>query len=80
MNLLLSSVLLGLFTVACGSAAPPAASPPVEAPAPSTTSAAGDVGKACSAAGGKCMPLVVTVACKSQPAADCGAQKFCCVM
>jgi len=75
MKLLLSSVLFLLSSAACGSAPPPVASTPAEA----STSAA-QVGKACGAAGGKCTSLVATVACKSQPAADCGAQQFCCVM
>jgi hypothetical protein len=79
MKLLLSSVLVLVSSVACGSAPPPAASAPVEAPAPSSAPAP-EVGKACGAAGGKCMPLVVTVACKSQPASDCAQQQFCCVM
>ncbi len=79
MKLLPLSFLFVLFAVACGSASPPAATAPAEAPAPSSSSAA-EVGKVCGAAGGKCTPLVATVACKSQPAADCGAQQFCCVM
>jgi hypothetical protein len=83
MRMKISSLFLPLaVSLSACAAAPPKepaslAETPVEKPSKRVVSPA-DEGKECIAAGGKCIPEFATVACKDEPATDCGSGMYCC--
>lgn len=74
------SAVVGCAIAACGGAQakPAPTSAPGVSPTPAGSSTASAAG-ACAKLGGKCTSMVATVACKSQPSADCADSEICCV-
>lgn len=75
-------VTCALIATACGSSKP-AASPPADPapePAPADPAAPPPAAGTCQAAGGSCVPLTATVACKSKPEGTCDEGQYCCEM